>query len=145
MGLGESAGPLSPEPPPGQTDPRTTPALHKQALRPQGKSLPASHPLCSGVLRTRGLRSPFLENTKPEVCQNVRITGARIACWYKSAGLVIERLRVRIPAGAAGEFSSPELALCADYYSVSIPPSCYRSGTLKNPTVLPKVQLAGYT
>ena len=25
----------------------------------------------------------------------------------KSAGLVIERLRVRIPAGAAGEFSSP--------------------------------------
>ena len=27
----------------------------------------------------------------------------------ESAGLVIERLRVRIPAGAAGEFSSPEL------------------------------------
>ena len=32
----------------------------------------------------------------------------------KSAGLVIERLRVRIPAGAAGEISSPELTLCAD-------------------------------
>ena len=31
----------------------------------------------------------------------------------KSAGLVIERLRVRIPAGAVGEFSSPELTLCA--------------------------------
>ena len=29
-----------------------------------------------------------------------------IACW-QSAGLVIERLRVRIPAGAAAEFSSP--------------------------------------
>ena len=28
--------------------------------------------------------------------------------------LVIERLRVRIPAGAAGEFSSPELTFCAD-------------------------------
>ena len=34
----------------------------------------------------------------------------------KSVGLVIERLRVRIPAGAAGEFSSPELTLCADSY-----------------------------
>ena len=29
---------------------------------------------------------------------------------------MIERLRVRNPAGAAGEFSSPELALCADSY-----------------------------
>ena len=27
---------------------------------------------------------------------------------------MIERLRVQIPAGAAGEFSSPELTLCAD-------------------------------
>ena len=35
---------------------------------------------------------------------------------------MIERLRVRIPAGAAGEFSSPELTLCADSYSVSVPP-----------------------
>ena len=40
----------------------------------------------------------------------------------KSAGLVIERLRVRIPAGAAGEFSSPWLTLRADSYSVSVPP-----------------------
>ena len=46
-----------------------------------------------------------------------------------SAGLVIERLRVRIPAGAAGEFSSPELTLCADSYLVSAPPSRYRGGT----------------
>ena len=29
----------------------------------------------------------------------------------KSAGLVIERLRVPIPAGTAAEFSSPELTL----------------------------------
>ena len=35
---------------------------------------------------------------------------------------MIERLRVRIPAGAAGEFSSPELSLCANSYSVSVPP-----------------------
>ena len=37
--------------------------------------------------------------------------GAGIVCWL-SAGLVIERLRVRIPAGAAGEFSSPQSQLC---------------------------------
>ena len=31
-------------------------------------------------------------------------------------------VRARIPAGAAREFSSPESALCADSYSVSVPP-----------------------
>ena len=46
-----------------------------------------------------------------------------------SNGLVIERLRVRIPAGAAGKFSSSESTLCADFYSVSVPPEWYRSGT----------------
>ena len=35
---------------------------------------------------------------------------------------MIERLQVRVPAGAAGEFSSPELTLCA-----ALNP-CYRSG-----------------
>ena len=35
---------------------------------------------------------------------------------------MIERLRVRIPAGAAGEFSSPESTLYADSYSASVPP-----------------------
>ena len=44
-----------------------------------------------------------------------------IACWW-SAGLVIERLRARIQAGAAGELSSPKSTLCADWYSVSVPP-----------------------
>ena len=33
---------------------------------------------------------------------------------------MIERLRVRIPAGAAGKFYSPELALRADFYSMSV-------------------------
>ena len=47
----------------------------------------------------------------------------------KSAVLVIERLQVRILAGAAGEFTSSELTLCADSHSVSVPPPCYRSGT----------------
>ena len=45
---------------------------------------------------------------------------AGIACWW-SAGLVIERLRVRVPARAAGQFSSPQLTFCADSYSVSVP------------------------
>ena len=54
--------------------------------------------------------------------------GAGIACWY-STGLVIERWRVQIPAGVAGEFSSPELTLFADSSSVSAPSPCYRSGT----------------
>ena len=33
-----------------------------------------------------------------------------------NAGLVIERSRVRIPAGAAGKCSSPGSAFCADSY-----------------------------
>ena len=52
---------------------------------------------------------------------------------------MIERLRVRIPAGAAGEFSSPESTLCAYSYSVSFPPTCYCSGTLKIQVMLPKL------
>ena len=52
----------------------------------------------------------------------------------------MERLRVRIPAEAAGEFSSPELTLCAESYSVTVPPSGYRSGTQKTPVILPIVQ-----
>ena len=63
----------------------------------------------------------------------------------RSAILAIKRLRVQILAEAAGEFSSPESALCADSYAVSVPPLCYRSGTLKTPVILPKVHVAGYT
>ena len=52
----------------------------------------------------------------------------KIACW--SEGWTHDqKLWVQIPAGAVREFSSPELTLRADSYSVSIPPSCYRSGT----------------
>ena len=35
---------------------------------------------------------------------------------------MIERFRVRIPTGAAGEFSFSGLTLCADSYSVFVPP-----------------------
>ena len=47
----------------------------------------------------------------------------------KNARLVIEKLQVRSTAGAVGELYSPELALCADSYSLSFPPQCYCSGT----------------
>ena len=58
---------------------------------------------------------------------------------------MIERLRVRIPAGAAREFSSSESTLCADSHSVFILPPSYRSGTQKTQVILPKAQVAGYT
>ena len=77
------------------------------------------------------------------VCVCVCVWGGSLV--GESAGLVIEGLRVRIPAGAAGEFSSPELTFFADSYSMSVPPPCYRSGTQKTPVILPKVQVAGYT
>ena len=41
---------------------------------------------------------------------------------------MIERLSAQILAEAVGEFSSPELTLCADSYLVPIPPPSYRSG-----------------
>ena len=52
---------------------------------------------------------------------------------------MIERSRVRVPAGAAGEVSSPESTFCADsYFGIhSIP--------VKVPVVIPKVQVAGYS
>ena len=68
---------------------------------------------------------------------------AGIACWY-SAGFMIERLWVRTLAGAVRDFFSPELAFCADSYSVSIPPPCYCSGMYKTPVILPEVQMAVY-
>ena len=55
------------------------------------------------------------------------LTGAGIV-GCSSAELVFESLQVRVPAGGAGEFSSPEFNFCAAY-SVSVPPPCYRSGT----------------
>ena len=42
---------------------------------------------------------------------------------------MVERLRVRIPVGGAGEFSSPESTLYADSNSVSVSPPLFCSGT----------------
>ena len=46
---------------------------------------------------------------------------------------MIERLRVRVPAGAAGEFSPPVLTFCTDSYSVSVPPPVFTQWHIKDP------------
>ena len=48
-------------------------------------------------------------------------TRAGIARW-KERRTRDQKLRVRIPAGAVKEFSSPESSLCADTYSMYVPP-----------------------
>ena len=51
---------------------------------------------------------------------------------------MIEKSRVRIPAGAAGEFSSPGSTFCADsYFGIRSTPVL--------PVMLPKVQVSGYS
>ena len=51
-------------------------------------------------------------------CQNVDswVREIRPQCHHHSAGLVIEKSLVRIPTGAAGEFSSSGSTFCADSY-----------------------------
>ena len=51
--------------------------------------------------------------------------GAEIAQWV-SAGLMIERTRVRVPAGTAGDCSSQGQLSVLTSLSVSVPPQCYR-------------------
>ena len=51
----------------------------------------------------------------PELTKVLPLTGVGMAQW-QSNGLVIERSRVRVPAEAAGEFSSPRLNFCAGSY-----------------------------
>ena len=52
---------------------------------------------------------------------------------------MVKRSRVRVPAGAAGEVSSPGSTFCADsYFGI-------RSSPVKVPVVIPKVQVAGYS
>ena len=57
---------------------------------------------------------------------------------------MIERLRIRVPAGAVGEFSSLGLTFCADSYSVSEKERNKQTNKEK-PVILPKVQVAGYS
>ena len=51
----------------------------------------------------------------------------------KSAGLMIKRLWLRIPAEAVGEFSSPEWTLYADSYLLSVPPPVLLYWHIKDP------------
>ena len=57
----------------------------------------------------------------------------------RAPGLVTERSRVQIPAGAAAEFffSKGRLSVLT-LIPVAVPPPCYRSSTYKIPVILPK-------
>ena len=58
---------------------------------------------------------------------------------------MIELFWVRVPTTAAGEFSFPESVYCAgSYFGIRSAP-CYRSSTYNTATILPKVQVAGYS
>ena len=79
------------------------------------REIPVGQYSCTAVKEEEGeVQLPVLKLCSP-TC--VAIVHRYI---LKGAGLVIERLRVRIPAGAAGEFSSPDLTFYADSHSVSI-------------------------
>ena len=69
-----------------------------------GRYTHPSRMVCFPLVRHAAMFSHELK----ERCLHKPTLGA--GCWY-SEGLVIERLGVRIPAGAAGELSSPELTL----------------------------------
>ena len=56
-----------------------------------------------------------------------------------------ERSRVRIPAGTAGEFSSPGSTFCADsYFGIRSTPVLVARKKSRS-VILPKVQVAGYS
>ena len=54
---------------------------------------------------------------------------------------MIERSQVRVPAGLAGVFSSPESTFCGDSYFGIRSTLCNYSSTQKTPAILPKVQV----
>ena len=62
----------------------------------------------------------------------------------QKVSLVVKRSRVRVPAGAAGEFLPQDQLSVRTLISASVPPPCYRSSTYKIPVILPKVLAAGY-
>ena len=76
----------------------------------------------------RGIRQPTAIKVDLQIwAYSKDFLGAGMAC-RQSAGLVTKRLGIWIKTGEVGEFSPPALTLCADFYSVSVPPLCYRSG-----------------
>ena len=67
------------------------------------------------------------QHYEPVMCLPGQLEGRRIGCLpagyqrpggarllVRAFGHMIERLQIQLPAGAVGEFSCPELALCAD-------------------------------
>ena len=67
-------------------------------------------------------------------------------CANYLSGLVIERLRVRVLAGATEEFCLQGRLSLLTFISIRYPlnPPRYRNSTYKTLVILPKVQVAGY-
>ena len=57
----------------------------------------------------------------------------------------MERLHVRMPAGTARKSCFPELTLCPDSYSMSVPPPVLPQWHAKVPGHYAKGQVASYT
>ena len=59
---------------------------------------------------------------------------------------MIEKLQVRIPAGASGEFSFPGSTFCADsYFGIRSTPVLLQKHVKDPGHHLPKAQVAGYS
>ena len=71
-------------------------------------------------------RPPFPKERPPGCCAEVWVCRDNLLVQHRTCH---RKVPSSIPAGAAGQCSSPELTLCADSYSVSIPPPSYRNGT----------------
>ena len=105
---------------------RQLPLLHAFLSR-SGK---AFHFCAPSFLQQQPSSQPAEKPAFGVFCLYLCVGGSQVSSLVRApAGLVIERLRIRILAGVAGEVLSLESTLCADSYSVSVPPLCYRSGT----------------
>ena len=69
--------------------------------------------------------------------------GAGIACWLECQ--THQKVVSLNPSMSGGRIFFSRVNFVCWLYLLPVPPPCYRSGTLKTPVTLPKVQVAGYT
>ena len=85
-----------------------SPYVHSPTMIHQSRSHSTTH-------------TPILPRSRLSVCLPIRppqrmwTRRAGIAQWW-SAGFMIEKSRVQVPAGTAGEFLTPGSNFCADFY-----------------------------
>ena len=104
----------------------------------EGMTLIGYAPLAPHPASSPGPLLTIPKGTRQVRCKIVLSRGSSVV-W--SAGLVIERSQVWVPAGARGECSSPGSTFCADsHFGI-----CYHSSMWTILVILPKVQVAGYS